>query len=368
MVNSARVRMASLFGLLVFIAFSHVAFSSSPPSDTLEAKAADFSRQLSTAEWLGPMSAVALSPFFGLTCLSGLATYGPSWATQNSLLLGDTGPMNNPLLFWVMFSLTVVTSLPRFTKLSKPLALLAETLESYSAIIILIAIKFSPLMGGTATEPEVASELHQPLVLAGIGALSSDIMFSIVAATNIVVINTIKLSCEFFVWLIPIPFVDSIFETINKTACATLAILYAYSPFAALLVNFVLFFACALIFLQVTRYLRYFKYLYVFPVLRAALGYNESESKSFSGFLTARWRQLPSKTELQLIRVSGDRLEVNYPTWLTTYPKGIAAIKQTESGTLCDKLTILLEGELLILEVRKGLFSKNVEAPVALSS
>ncbi|XZE20484.1 hypothetical protein SH449x_000357 [Pirellulaceae bacterium SH449] len=368
MVNGARVRIACVFGMLVFSALSHVAFSSSPPSDTLEAKAADFSRQLSTAEWLGPMSAVALSPFFGLTCLSGLATYGPDWATQNSLLLGDTGPMNNPVLFWVMFSLTIVTSLPRFTKLSKPLALLAETLESYSAIIILIAIKFSPLIGVSSGEPEVASQFGEPLVHAGIGALSADIMFSIVAATNIIVINTIKLSCEFFVWLIPIPFVDSIFETINKTACATLAILYAYSPISALLVNFVLFLACALIFVQVTRYLRYFKYLYVFPVLRSAVGYNESESKSFSGFLTQRWRQLPSKTELQLIRVSGDRLEVNYPTWLTTYPKGIAAIKQIESSALCDKLTILLEGERLVLEVRKGIFPKTAETAVALGS
>lgn len=368
MVNGTRVRIACLFGMFVFISSSHVAVPSSPPSDSLESRAVVFSRQLSAAEWLGPMSAVALSPFFGLTCLSGLATYGPAWATENSLLLGDTGPMNNPLLFWVMFSLTVVTSLPRFAKLSKPLALLAETLESYSAIIILIAIKFSPLIGDAAREPEVASRIGEPLVFAEIGAFGADIMFSIVAATNIIVINTIKLSCEFFVWLIPIPFVDSIFETVNKSACATLAILYAYSPYAALLVNFVLFSACALIFLQVTRYLRYFKYLYVFPVLRAALGYNESESKSFSGFLTERWRQLPSKTELQMIRLSGDRLEVNYPTWLTTYPKGIAAIKQIEPGVLCDKLTILLEGDLLILEVRKGLFSKNVEVPVALSS
>lgn len=192
---------------------------------------------------------------------------------------------------------------------------------------------------------------------AGIAELSTDVAFMLAAATNIIVINTIKLACEFFVWLIPIPFVDSIFEAANKIACVCLAMLYAYSPTVSALLNLVLFLACALIFIQVTRYLRYFKYLFVYPVFRATLGYDESKEKTFSGFLTTKWKKLPSKTELQLTRLSGDRVEVVYPTWLSTYPKGIAAIKGIESSLLSDKLTILLEGESLLLDIRKGTMS-----------
>lgn len=323
------------------------------------ADAAEFARQISATEWLGPMSAIALSPFFGLACLSGLANFGPEWATQNSPLLGDIGPMKNQTLFWVMLVLTIITSAPRFTKLSKPIVLLAETLEAYSAIIILAVMKFSSLVGMPQTG-DLSTHLVAPQIMhAGFGELTTDLVFTLAAATNIVVINTIKLGCEFVVWLIPIPFVDSIFEATNKVACASLAVLYAYSPTLSALLNLTLFVACALIFIQVSRYLRYFKYLFLYPGIRATLGRSESENQTVSGFLNTRWKQLPSKTELRLTRLSGDRLEVVYPTWLTAYPKGIAAIKKVEPGLLLEKLTILLDGEPIILDVRKGAFTSQ---------
>ena len=326
------------------------------------ASAQEIARQISAIEWLGPMSAIALSPFFGLACLSGIANFGPEWATQNSPLLGDLGPMKSPVLFWVMLVLTIITSAPRFTKLSKPIALVAETLESYSAIIILAVMKFSSVFSGQS-ESYFFDMSNQPIVIhAGIGELSVDLVFTLAAATNIIVINTIKLACEFFVWLIPIPFVDSIFEAANKIACGSLALLYVYSPTAAAVLNLAIFVACALIFIQVSRYLRYFKYLFVYPVFRATLGYNESNERTVAGFLVNNWAKLPSKTELRMTRLSGDRVEVVYPTWLSSYPKGIAAIKNVEPGLLSDKLTILLEGDRLLLDVRKGAFSLEVLA------
>lgn len=332
------------------------------------ANAQEFAEQISAIEWLGPMSAIALSPFFGLACLTGIANFGPEWATENSPLLGDLGPMKNPLLFWVMLVLTVITSAPRFTKLSKPIALVAETLESYSAIIILAVMKFSSFFSGPS-ETQVFDLSNQTLIIqAGIGEISTDLIFTLAAATNIIVINTIKLACEFFVWLIPIPFVDSIFEAANKITCGALALLYVYSPTAAAVLNLAIFVACALIFIQVSRYLRYFKYLFVYPVFRATLGYDESKEKTFAGFLTTTWRKLPSKTELRMTRLSGDRVEVVYPTWLSAYPKGIAAIKHVEPGLLSDKLTILLEGEKLSLDVRKGAFSQEVLAESIVAS
>lgn len=345
----------ALFLLLSLgVAYGQVDQTSEPVTN-----AAEFAKQISAVEWLGPMSAIALSPFFGLACLSGLANFGPEWATQNSPLLGNLGPMKSQLLFWVMLVLTIITSAPRFTKLSKPIAFVAETLEAYSAIIILAIMKFSSFFAEQPSSEAYQLSVYPQMMQAGIGDLTTDLVFTLAAATNIVVVNTIKLGCEFFVWLIPVPFVDSIFEAANKIACVSLALLYAYSPTTSALLNLAIFIACALIFIQVTRYLRYFKYLFIYPAFRATLGYNESEQKMFSGFLSAPWSQLPSKTELRMTRLSGDRLEVVYPTWLSAYPKGVAAIKNVEPGLLSDKLTILLEGDRLSLDVRKGTFSRE---------
>ncbi|MCU0712514.1 MAG: hypothetical protein MUC43_10685 [Pirellula sp.] len=342
---------------VVMMINAELAFGQNEPISEPVANAAELARQISATEWLGPMSAIALSPFFGLACLTGIANFGPEWATQNSPLLGELGPMKNQTLFWVMLVLTIITSAPRFTKLSKPIVLLAETLESYSAIIILAVMKFSAFFADPQANNVSDLSVGPQILQAGMGELTTDLVFTLAAATNIIVINTIKLGCEFFVWLIPIPFVDSVFEAMNKVACVCLAALYVYSPTLSALLNLAIFAACALIFVQVTRYLRYFKYIFLYPAVRATLGYNESDSKTFSGFLNSRWKQLPSKTELRMTRLSGDRVEVVYPTWLTTYPKGIAAIKRSEAGLISEKLTILLDGEAIVLDVRKGTFT-----------
>ena len=80
-------------------------------------------KQIGASEWLGPLAPVALSPFFGIAVLSGLATYGPEFLQRQSGLIGDHSPMNNAYLFWTMATLACLTSLPRFSKVSKPFAL-----------------------------------------------------------------------------------------------------------------------------------------------------------------------------------------------------------------------------------------------------
>ena len=83
--------------------------------------AEEFTKQISNVEWLAPMAPVALSPFFGITLLSGLACFGPEWLPDNALL-SACSPLANPNLFWAFLVLTVVTSIPRFSKVSKPVA------------------------------------------------------------------------------------------------------------------------------------------------------------------------------------------------------------------------------------------------------
>ncbi len=152
-------------------------------------------RQIGASEWLGPLAPVALSPFFGIAVLSGLATYGPEFLQQRSGLITSGSPLNNHYLFWTMATLALLTSLPRLSKVSKPFALAIENVESYASVIILIAVKFlSSHQPGTAPQPELS--------LAGFGAVPLDTLMSIAAALNVIVINTVKLFFELMVWLI----------------------------------------------------------------------------------------------------------------------------------------------------------------------
>lgn len=316
-------------------------------------QAQQMSKQLSTQEWLGPIAAVALSPFFGLACLSGIATYGPEWLQQKSIFLSGDSPMNNPFLFWVMAVLTVITSLPRFTKISKPISLLAEKLESYSAVIILVLLKFA---ASASMEPPPSVEIA---LSAGILSVSNDVMFSIAAAVNLIVINTVKLAIEFLVWLIPIPFVDSVLEIFNKSLCAGLAALYAYSPFLASLVNLLLFVVCAFLFLRVTRYLRYLKTLYIWPTVRSAMGIDESKEVVFPGFTIHKWKGIPPRSELKLEKKEAGRIEILYCTWLTTHVLGTATIKSANSGILADRYVLSMEGDEVSVDVRRGTVPKE---------
>ena len=107
--------------------------------------------QLNIADWLGPLAPVAMSPFFAVTCLSGLALWGPESITDNALL-GSTGPLQSETLFFVLLGLTILTSLPRLTKVSKPFAQAVDRLETYAVIIILLAIKIVSSMESSADE------------------------------------------------------------------------------------------------------------------------------------------------------------------------------------------------------------------------
>lgn len=326
--------------------------------------ARQLSEQLSTQEWLGPMAAIALSPFFGLACLSGIGTYGPEALRTQSAMLTEHGPMNNPYLFWSMVVLTIITSLPRFTKLSKPLSLLAEKLEAYSAIIILVSMRFFSLSGGQIGDamPEVA--------MAGVGTWSVDVMMSIAAIVNLVVINTVKLAIEFLVWLMPFPLVDSVFEIINKSVCGALAILYAYIPLLSFMLNLCIFAACAFVFLKVVRLLNYFKKIYIWPTILKALGKNVSNSNSFPAFTTVDWGKIPAQSQIKIIRGQNGSLEVFYDTWLDSKRLGTGKWLASESALFVDKGKIVwsddmestdrLEDSPLSLEAPRGALSGAV--------
>ena len=116
---------------------------------------------LGVSEWLGPLAPVALSPFFAVTCLSGMSLYGGDWFAADNPFLDQGSPLNNELVFIVFLVLPVITSVPRLTKVSKPFVQATDQLEAWAGIITMLVLKF--LVSGGDVQPD-----SQDVVLLGI--------------------------------------------------------------------------------------------------------------------------------------------------------------------------------------------------------
>lgn len=300
-------------------------------------------QELGIAEWLGPLAPVALSPFFGLATLSGVATYGPEWMQQHSALLQPGSSLNNPILFWTMASLAIFTSLPRMTKVSKPIGLAAEKLEAYSAIIILIVVRMfgSQFQQDSLLEPAQASHM---VVAAGLGSFSLNLLLSLFAAINVVVINAVKLFAECLVWLIPFPSIDALVEAANKTVCAGLMGLYCYSPWLASLVNLVLLLACLLVFGWVYRRVNLYRELIAGPILAwLAPWFFAQKAQTFTAFVEESPASLARYSRVRVTMVSDREFVVSGSRWCIPFRWRLqpAANQENRSqGVLSQRLTL----------------------------
>jgi len=99
-------------------------------------------RAISASEWLGPLAPIAISPFFGITCLAGLSQFGSDYLPLNSFI-SNNAVLQNPYVLWLFAGLTLLTSLPRLTKVSKPFAQAMDMLETYGAIITIVILRFA---------------------------------------------------------------------------------------------------------------------------------------------------------------------------------------------------------------------------------
>ena len=223
-------------------------------------KIAELTTTFQASEWLGPLAPIAISPFFGIAILAGLSQFGGDYLPFNSFI-SDNPVLGNPAVFWIFLCLTIATSLPRLTKVSKPAAQAIDQLEAYAGIITIVLIRLITMV------PEYDPGTQTAMVVQ-MGALSftADILFSIAATINIIVINSVKSFFEMLVWLIPFPMVDAMLEVANKSLCAGLLAIYAWSPIVATIINLILFIACLFAFRWIHRQVVYFRSLLFDPI------------------------------------------------------------------------------------------------------
>lgn len=308
--------------------------------------------QIGTSDWLGPLAPVALSPFFGLATLSGIATYGPDWLQQRSALFGENSALNSHALFWTLASLAILTSLPRLSKVSKPIALAAEKLETYSAVIILFVVR---MLGSSAGALTSGPDEHS-MLSAGIATMPLDVLMSFVAGLNIIVINAVKVFCEFLVWLIPIPFVDAAIEIGNKTVCAGLISLYCYNPSLAAGVDLVLLIMCAMVFGWVYRRVRFYREVTAGPLLAwLAPNWFAQRGKSFTAFVDEASAGLPRCAMVTVHELSADEFEVVGQRWWRRHSRRLSSCKVTRNDGLVIQRIVLdsATGETLRLSHRR---------------
>ena len=275
------------------------------------AQAQQLSQSLGVADWLGPLAPVALSPFFGIACLSGLALYGKGWVSSDNAFLGEASPLHNETVFVVFLILTVVTSVPRFTKVSKPFAQAVDQVEAWAGIITMLVLRFL-VQQGTGLEVETAEQTaampQDAVVLLSPLSFTISTLLAIAAIINVFVINTVKFFFEVLIWITPIPTVDAIFEIANKAVCAFLMAVYGYSPTLATVINLALFLAAAVVFRWVYRREIFFRTM-LMDACWALLAPPKMVKSEISVFPVSDFGPFAARTRCRLIRLeSGWRI------------------------------------------------------------
>ncbi len=208
---------------------------------------------------MGPLAPVALSPFFGIACLSGASILVDQGYLPAHPLLAGNRALNRPSVFVAFLLLAIFTSLPRLTKVSKPVAQAADLLETYAGIVAVIVMFH---LAAPAESGDTAA-----VYTAGVGSLTP-LLLAAAATVNILVIQTVRFFFEFLVFLSPIPFLDALFEGINKAVCLALVALYVASPALAFGLNILLFLLCLALFGRVHRRVVFYRHIFAGPAAR----------------------------------------------------------------------------------------------------
>jgi hypothetical protein len=225
------------------------------------AKGEQLAKRISNIEVLAPLAPVALSPFFGITCLSGTSILCSNGVLpKNEFLMGNKA-LNNGLVFIIFLALSIATSLPKMTAVSKGFVEVTDQLETYAGIISYGVILY---LADSGTE--------QAVYTAGILTFTGNTLLMTAVVINIIVINTVKYFFELLVWISPIPLLDAAFETTNKVVTAVLVTVYAFNPYLAMLLDIILFLICLTIFNWVRRRVKYYRMIFVDPIIAKLLG------------------------------------------------------------------------------------------------
>ena len=287
---------------------------------TDKAKGEQLVKKLNATEVMAPLAPIALSPFFGITCLSGTSILCDKGVLpENEFLVGNPA-LNNGMVFIVFLALSVATSLPKMTTVSKGFAEAGDQLETYAGIISYGAILYFSGFGQESMPEDV-------VYTAGIFTFSKTTLVMIAASINIIVINTVKYFFELLVWISPIPLLDAVFESANKVVTAVLVTIYAFSPYLAMAINLVMFLICLSIFNWVRRKIIYFRVVFLGPIVAKMFGREKvwipGRIKTKVASVTGQGKVIAKVFAARKIR----KIKKKEMCYLTTSKEGLSLVK-----------------------------------------
>ena len=193
---------------------------------------------------IGPLPAIAGTPFLGLAVLSGAALLSDTDLVRTSespvlrgfhdnALIAEARRYATPGLFLCLMGLSLLTYLTNSGKIRGAVGKLLRVGEDSSVLITYALLAAVTLAGrGTAPPPKVA-EL-------GVVGWPSGVLVSLGLAAGLSVLMTVRFAFDVLIWLSPFPMVDFSFETLKKVVSLGFFALYFVSPVAAAVVALVL--------------------------------------------------------------------------------------------------------------------------------
>ncbi len=222
-----------------------------------------------TAEMLlGPLPAVAATPFFGLAALSAAGLAARSETVQaarhpwvrafrdNALIRESQRYASWPLLL-TFLALALITFLANSGKVRGVAGKLLRVIEDSSSTLIYFALSVGALKvaaaAPAATAAAGASGAEAPTATAGtlaavhtaavhMGFVDGSIatLIALGLSIGLAAMMVTRYACDVLIWLIPVPFIDFGFEAVKKLLTVGFLCLYLFAPGAAAVLAFLL--------------------------------------------------------------------------------------------------------------------------------
>ncbi len=256
--------MKKLFIILIFTLIASVGFSQEPDNEKIDDAVNQNTHiildNMDILEVFGPVLPIALSPFFGVAITS-LASILASEGVFNNEFLATHPILSNWWIMGIFLILTVLTALPKYTKITGQLGLFIAKIEDYAGLIILVIIQIAPTLFNSEPSDTVAV-----VYKSGFFEFSYGTLIAAASVANMYVIKVVRFFFDFLIFLSPIPAIDSAFDTIKKTFIILVVGLYVINPLLAFILNVIIFTASAIMFSWVNKRVVYFENIYVNPL------------------------------------------------------------------------------------------------------
>ena len=217
-----------------------------------------------------PFVAISTSPLLALSVISFLgAAMNAGWIDYTyvpmaSVLLGL--PISNFTVFVVLAIITVSKYLFDFSGLTKALCeVTLGKIEYYVGQVITVLGAFLITTGTVVyamdTSPEQVSAV--PTILGFILAVGYWALY--------MVIKTVIGTLDFLYVLLPIPFLSMIISSIKNILVIGYTFITVFNPVLANVMGLVILLSCCLVFKRMVRLKRYYRNVYIYPVVRKIL-------------------------------------------------------------------------------------------------